>query len=111
MIDTMWMFHFLQSDLPKSLEFVAPFYTDVAPWKHLSQAEPAFYNATDNDVTLRCYIAMRDWLIRQGRWARFQRHCSDTAAILGEMSAAGVLVDVAARQAPARGLTERNHAP
>src|ERR1017187_5700181 len=103
-IDTMWMFHFLQRDLPKSLEFVAPFYTDVAPWKHLSQAEPAFYNATDNDVTLRCYEAMRDWLIRQGRWERFQRHCSDTAEILGEMSTAGVLVDVEARSTLQNGL-------
>jgi DNA polymerase I-like protein with 3'-5' exonuclease and polymerase domains len=103
-IDGMWMFHFLQSDLPKSLEFVAPFYTDVAPWKHLSQAEPAFYNATDNDVTLRCYEAMREWLVRQGRWERFQRHCSDTAEILGEMSTAGVLIDVAARSALQDGL-------
>lgn len=103
-IDAMWMFHFLQSDLPKSLEFVAPFYTDVAPWKHLSQAEPAFYNATDNDVTLRCYEAMSEWLKRQGRWERFLRHCSDTAEILGEMSTAGVLVDVAARSALQDGL-------
>src|SRR5208283_1303409 len=103
-IDGMWMFHFLQSDLPKSLEFVAPFYTDVAPWKHLSQAEPAFYNAMDNDVTLRCYEAMRGWLERQGRWERFLRHCSDTAEILGEMSTAGVLVDVAARQTLQDGL-------
>jgi DNA polymerase I-like protein with 3'-5' exonuclease and polymerase domains len=103
-IDTMWMFHFLQSDLPKSLEFVAPFYTDVAPWKHLSQAEPAFYNATDNDVTLRCYYAMREWLVRQGRWERFLRHCSDTAEILGEMSTAGVLIDVEARSALQNGL-------
>jgi DNA polymerase I-like protein with 3'-5' exonuclease and polymerase domains len=103
-IDGMWMFHFLQSDLPKSLEFVAPFYTDVAPWKHLSQAEPAFYNATDNDVTLRCYYAMREWLVRQGRWERFIRHCSDTAEILGEMSTAGVLIDVAARSALQDGL-------
>src|ERR1017187_5263969 len=102
--DTMWMFHFLQSDLPKSLEFVAPFYTDVAPWKHLSQAEPAFYNATDNDVTLRCFYAMHDWLIRQGRWERFLRHCSDTAEILGEMSTAGVLVDVEARSTLQNGL-------
>src|SRR5271166_1573377 len=103
-IDGMWMFHFLQSDLPKSLEFVAPFYTDVAPWKHLSQAEPAFYNAVDNDVTLRCYYAMRGWLERQGRWERFLRHCSDTAEILGEMSTAGVLVDVEARSALQDGL-------
>ena len=99
-IDGMWMFHFLQSDLPKSLEFVAPFYCDVAPWKHLSQAEPAFYNATDNDVTLRCYEAMKAWLVRQGRWERFLRHCSDTAEILGEMTTAGVLIDVEARNRP-----------
>ena len=98
--DTMWMFHFLQSDLPKSLEFVAPFYSDVAAWKHLSQAEPAFYNATDNDVTLRCFYEMKSWLVRQGRWERFERHCVDTGAILGEMSKAGVLIDVDARDRP-----------
>ncbi len=97
-------FHFLQSDLPKSLEFIAPFYTDLAPWKHLSQAEPALYNATDNDATIRCYYAMRDWLIRQGRWERFTRHCSDTATILGEMSTAGVLIDVEARSTLQNGL-------
>ena len=102
--DTMWMFHFLQSDLPKSLEFIAPFYTDMCHWKNLSQAEPAYYNACDNEATIRCFVAMRDWLIRQGRWERFQRHCSDTAEILGEMSAAGVLVDVAARQTLQDGL-------
>src|SRR5208283_1895834 len=44
------------------------------------------------------------WLERQGRWERFLRHCSDTAEILGEMSTAGVLVDVAARQTLQDGL-------
>ena len=103
-IDGMWMFHFLQSDLPKSLEFVAPFYTNTEPWKHLSQVDPAYYNCKDNDITLQCYYAMKDWLVRQGRWERFLRHCSDTAEILGEMSAAGVLIDVAARQTLQDGL-------
>jgi len=102
--DTMWMFHFLQSDLPKSLEFIAPFYTDLPPWKHLSQAEPAFYNATDNDATIRCFYEMRAWLVKQGRWERFERHCVDAGAILGEMSKAGVLVDVEARSTLQDGL-------
>lgn len=97
LIDTMWMWHFLQSDLPKSLEFVAPFYSDVAPWKHLSSAEPAFYNAVDNDVTLRCFYEMREWLVKQGRWDRFERHCIETSKVLQEMSSAGILIDQQAR--------------
>ena len=47
---------------------------------------------------------MKAWLVRQGRWERFLRHCSDTAGILGEMSTAGVLIDVEARSALQDGL-------
>jgi len=102
--DTMWCFHYLQSDLPKGLKFFAPFYTDMPEWASQKDAQPAWYNACDNDATLRSFFGMRDWLIRQGRWERFKRHCSDTAALLGEMSSAGVLVDVAARQTLQDGL-------
>ena len=96
-VDTMWLWHWLQSDLPKALEFVAPFYTDVAPWKHLSSGEPAFYNATDNDVTLRCYYAMKLAVEKQGRWDRFEHHCVAMMPILARMSQAGVLIDLSAR--------------
>lgn len=95
--DTMWMWHFLQSDLPKSLEFITPFHTDLAPWKHLASAEPAFYNAVDNDATIRLYYALKQWLEKQGRFERFERHCVDADRKLAAMGRAGVLVDRQAR--------------
>lgn len=91
--DGMWAWHFLQSDLPKGLGFVAPFFFDGEPWKHLNDAQPAFYNATDNDAALRAYLGSRQALIKQGRWNRFERHCVDALPIMLRMGRTGVLVD------------------
>lgn len=33
-IDGMWLWHYLQSDLPRGLGFVAPMASDFGPWKH-----------------------------------------------------------------------------
>ena len=90
--DSMWAWHFLQSDLPKGLGFVAPFYVDFSPWKHLSEGQPAFYSATDADATLRCYMGIRDELIKQGRWERWLRHCVQVTPILERMGGKGILV-------------------
>jgi DNA polymerase len=95
--DTMWMWHFLQSDLPKSLEFVAPFYTDLAPWKHLSAGEPARYNAIDNDATIRLFYKLKFWLESQRRWERFELHCVEADRILTRMGKKGIMVDRNAR--------------
>ncbi|KKK61051.1 hypothetical protein LCGC14_3018200, partial [marine sediment metagenome] len=47
--------HWLQSDLPKALGFVAPFYYVGPAWKHMASAEPAEYNALDNAITMTLY--------------------------------------------------------
>jgi len=95
--DTMWMWHFLQSDLLKSLEFVAPFYTDLAPWKHLNNGQPDLYNAIDNDATIRLFYKLKEWLEKQKRWERFEAHCVEADRILTRMGKLGVMVDVQAR--------------
>lgn len=91
--DGMWAWHFLQSDLPKGLGFVAPFYCDFEPWKHLNQAQPAFYNATDNDAALRSYLGVQSALLHQGRWERWLRHCVRALPRLQRMGRAGLRVD------------------
>lgn len=46
-IDLMWLWHRLQSDLPRGLGFAAPFYSAYGPWKHISEKEPGRYGAVD----------------------------------------------------------------
>ncbi len=57
-MDTM---KFWQSDLDRGLEATSADATDVLPWKHLSDAMPAWYNAADADVALRSV----NWLLQQ----------------------------------------------
>jgi hypothetical protein len=54
-VSAMWAWHWLQSDLPKGLGKVAPFWYAGPPWKHLSQAEPGRYNALDVAIGLDCF--------------------------------------------------------
>jgi len=92
-VSGMWAWHWLQSDLRKGLNLVAPFYYCGRPWKHLSQAEPAFYNAMDNAVGMDCYIGIRDALVAQKRWDSFMRYCSGMTPILESMGRAGIVID------------------
>lgn len=93
-VDAMYSWHFLQSDLPKALGFVAPFYYSGGPWKHLSGAQPPFYSATDAAITRSCYEGIKNDLIAQGRWDAFTRHCTRVAPILTRMGGKGIAVDV-----------------
>lgn len=60
-IDLMWLWHKLQSDLPRGLGFVAPFYSSYGPWKHTADKEPAKYGAVDGVQNHRVgFGVMRD---------------------------------------------------
>ncbi len=97
--DGMTMWHILNSALPKGLGFVTPFYApDVSMWKHLSDAEPALYNAYDADYALRCYLGIRRDLESTGLWQVYQRHVIDLNRALVYMSGQGVLRDEVLRQ-------------
>src|SRR5581483_7799448 len=91
-VDAMWAWHFLQSDLPKALGFVAPLLVNVAPWKHLSSTFPARYSALDSAITMDCYLAIRAVLEREGRWGAFTEQCTRLMPILRDMSRNGVLI-------------------
>lgn len=86
--------HVLNSALPKSLGFVAPFYAKQANlWKHLADVEPARYNAEDALRTLQCYHGIKKDLIKNRQWEIFERHVVRLNEVLGYMSSKGVLRD------------------
>lgn len=89
----MWAWHLVQSDLPKGLGFVAPFYYAGPPWKHLSDAQPAFYSAMDAAVMQSVWLGTRRDLERQGRWHAFETHCTAVDEIFIEASRAGLKID------------------
>lgn len=92
--DGMVAWHILHSDLPKGLGFVATFCCPGQPaWKHLSSSRPAFYNATDADVELRCFEVIEEELRRTGLWDVYQRDVLDLDPVLRFMSDQGMPVD------------------
>lgn len=92
--DAMLAWHVLNSALDKRLGFVAPFYCqDVSMWKHLSGDEPAFYNAKDADIALRCFLGIRRDLKENGQGHVFERHVTQLNRVFNYMSKQGVLRD------------------
>ena len=92
-VSAMWMWHWLQSDLPKALGFVAPFYYIGPAWKHMASAEPAQYNALDNAIEMTLYNGIKKDIEKRGSWERFWSHCVQTTPVLRAMEKAGVLLD------------------
>jgi uracil-DNA glycosylase family 4 len=73
-VDLMWLWHVLQSDTPRGLGFVAPFYSAYGPWKHLSDDDPARYGAIDGLQTHRVGFGIYADLQRQGMFQSAMRH-------------------------------------
>lgn len=54
--DVQEMWHVVFSDLPKKLEFVAPWVTPSQPyWKDQAQERPSYYNAVDAAITAEAF--------------------------------------------------------
>jgi uracil-DNA glycosylase family 4 len=93
-IDAMLAWHVLNSALPKGLGFVTPFYAQtVSMWKHLSDTEPAFYNAKDADMALRNWLGIAADLKGNNQWKTFERHVIRVNRIFTHMRDTGVLLD------------------
>ena len=87
--------HLLQSDLPKGLEWVSSFYTDYAPWKHLSDQSLARYAAIDVDVALQNARGIEADLRKAGQWTLFERHVVDLMPLLARAGRRGNRIDLA----------------
>lgn len=94
-IDAMYMWHWLHTDLPKSLGFVASLYTQLKEWKSLSDSFPEFYSCRDADAAIQCCYQTRDQLKKEGRFENFMRHYVYLEPILSDMGQAGVCIDAA----------------
>jgi DNA polymerase I-like protein with 3'-5' exonuclease and polymerase domains len=98
-IDGMVAWHILNTSLPKGLGFVTPFYVQqTSMWKHLSDSQPAFYNAKDADMALRNWIGIADGLKENKLWSVFERHVLQLDKALDYMSGVGLLRDNEMRQ-------------
>lgn len=86
--------HLLQSDLPKGLEWVSSFYTDYAPWKHLSEQSLARYAAIDVDVALQNARGIEADLRKAGQWTLFERHVVDLMPLLARAGRRGNRIDL-----------------
>lgn len=92
--DWMLAWHILQSDLPKGLGFVAPFYSNYGPWKHLSDTDPGQYAALDAVQTYRCASGIYAQLQRENRWHVYERHVRELdEKIIWPMEKVGLLLD------------------
>lgn len=92
-LDAMYLFHWLQSDLPKGLGYVSTFFTELSEWKSLSDELPEYYSCKDSDATIQCADAIRALLITQGRFDSFIRHYVDLQPFVQSMAQTGVLID------------------
>lgn len=93
-LDAMWGWHMLQSAMPRGLGFASAFYSDLPPWKHLSQSNFGHYAAMDAVQTIRCMFGIAKDLRDQGQWDTFLRHMVELdQKVLHPMEEIGLLLN------------------
>jgi len=93
-VDLMWLWKVLQSDVPRGLGFVAPWYSEYGPWKHLADSEPGLYAAIDALQTHRVGFGIIKDLQAQGMYPIAMRHTHELLTkVLRPAQLVGVKVD------------------
>ena len=86
-----------QSDLPKGLEFVSSFTSDLLPWKHLNNSDPGLYSAIDPDAALRNMNWIEAKLKSTGQWPLYFNLYHRVMTPLTAANKRGVFIDIAKR--------------
>lgn len=73
-LDSMWAWHVLQSDLPRGLGYIAPFYSRLPAWKHLNKTNEGYYAAMDAVQGWRVAYGIARDLKQLGMWEVYTRH-------------------------------------
>lgn len=85
--------HMLYSDLPKGLEAVSAFGTDLLPWKHLGDINPGLYSCIDADAAVRNFYWIRRELKKANQWKLYLRQAVYLHPPLHAAGRNGLLVD------------------
>lgn len=103
--DYMDGWHIYQSDLPKGLEFVTSFTSDLLPWKHLNNSDPGIYSAIDADAALRNANWIRAKLKANGQWPTFMNHVVRLMPVMRQAGKRGNFIDIQVRDELRRDMT------
>jgi hypothetical protein len=97
--DGMDAFKLYQSDLPKGLEWVTSFTSDMLPWKHLNNSDPGLYSAIDPDAALRNVNWLETKLKSTGQWNTFLNHYARLMPAMHTAGKRGNFIDIEKRDA------------
>lgn len=97
--DTMLAAAFIEPDQLKGLNAAAATYLDCERWKHLSEDEPAKYNAYDVIRTYELWEAQKKILADRGQLALFEETICGALPSLINMGEYGLRVDTQAKDA------------
>lgn len=96
-IDAMWLWHFLQPDLPKALAHAATYFTDLREWKSAgSNRDPEIYSCNDAYGEAQCFLKIVAGLRKHGMWDIATKHVIEFLPVLEAMSKRGVRIDTSA---------------
>jgi hypothetical protein len=95
--DGMDAFHLYQSDLPKGLEFVTSFTSDMLPWKHMNYSDPGLYSAIDPDAALRNMNWLEAKLKSTGQWTTFLNQYARLMPAMHTAGKRGCAIDIVKR--------------
>jgi uracil-DNA glycosylase family 4 len=92
-VDAMWLWHFLQPDLPRGLGHAATYYTDLPEWKSKAASQPAWYSCCDAYATANVYLGVREHLASRGMQQVAENDVVELLQVLRRMNQRGILVD------------------
>lgn len=92
-VDIQELWHFIYPDLPKKLGYVAPFFTDAAPWKHLKGVDEPFYSCEDSSRLWAIGQALVAKVKEAGRWSSFEREILECNKRTAQMSRNGIAIN------------------
>ena len=93
-VDAQWLFHHIQPDLPRGLQYATSFHFPMAePWKHTSNDDPGNYGGDDVRYLREFGPAMMDHAKTWGIYEGWHRHVHQLLPILGRAEELGIPVD------------------
>jgi uracil-DNA glycosylase family 4 len=92
-IDSMYLWHHYQPDLPQGLQFATSFACpEAGPWKHLHSSQPGVYGGKDSNYNLITHNWCLKQLDKRGMLQTYLRHVEEYYRTLKRISLRGIPV-------------------